>query len=294
MPKYMKKGAYLFVYLMLAISILGIIKYIWINIQSVIIAFTVENTEGAQVFTLSNFERLFAEFATADSGQVAYLINTFKYFGISVFKILLAFVVSYFLYKKVMGYKFFRFVFYLPCIISPIVLVMTYKDILRVEGPLWQLINSIFGHGYEEIFTNKDAATNAILSYVLWTGFGVALLIFVGSMNRIPESIIESGQIDGAGMWREFFSLVLPLAWETLSTMLLLTFVCIFTASGPILYFTAGNYETSTISFWIFNSVLGGMYNYPAAVGLFYTVVAIPFVWIVKFIMDKFNAQVTY
>ena len=294
MTKRGKKGLYLFVYGMLIIAILDIVKYVWVNVQSVAIAFTVENSSGEQIFSLSNFQRLFAEFAAPDSGQIIYLKNTFRYFFMYLIKTGVAFAVAYFFYKKITGYKFFRIVFYLPCIISPIVLVMSYIDILRVEGPLWVIIKSVFGTEYSNLLGSVKTATPTILAFCIWSGFGTSLLIFVGAMNRIPESIIEAGELDGCNMWTEFFKVVLPLTWETFSTMMLLTVIALFTATGPILYFTAGAYETSTISFWIFNEVLGGTYNYPAAVGLFFTVIAIPVVWLVKFIMDKFNAQISY
>ena len=76
--------------------------------------------------------------------------------------------------------------------------------------------------------------------------------------------------------------------------MLLLQFATIFTATGPVLYFTGGSYNTYTLSYWIFDQVRGSSYNYPSAVGMFFTVLAIPFVFGSRAIMKKINPEVSY
>ena len=137
--------------------------------------------------------------------------------------------------------------------------------------------------------------TTVILIYSFWGGFGTTLLVFVGAMNRVPGEVLDSGLIDGCGMGREFFSLIVPLVWETLSTMLLLTMMCIFTATGPILYFAPGKQGTDTISFWIFFETYSGtQFNYTATVGLFFTILAIPIVVLGRFLMNRVNSDVTY
>ena len=68
----------------------------------------------------------------------------------------------------------------------------------------------------------------------------------------------------------------------------------VFAASGPILYFTEGAAETSTLGFWLFNQVRGDIYNYPAAVGVVFTMLGIPILVISRLIINKLNPEVTY
>ena len=77
-------------------------------------------------------------------------------------------------------------------------------------------------------------------------------------------------------------------------SMHLLHFTQLFMASGPILYFTGGAYDTFTLSFWIFNEVRGSQYNYPSAVGIFFTVLALPIVFGVRWLALKTNPEVAY
>lgn len=289
-----KTKKYIFVYLMSVIAFIGMVKYIYVNLQSILIAFSIETESGAQILSFNNFTRLFNEFADPNSGIWLYLMNTLKYFGMYMGKTIICFFVAYFLFKKVYGYKFYRVVFYLPCIISPIIIINIFNRIVS-EGGLFHSILRQFGiMEYHDPLASVSTATNTILIYCLWSGFGTALLIFVGAMNRIPTEVLEAGQLDGCTLGREFFSLVLPLTWGSLSTMLLLTMISIFSASGPILYFTSGNHDTSTISFWIFFQTYSGTYNYPTAVGLFFTLLAIPFVFGGKWLMDKIDSKISY
>ena len=267
----------IFIALMSVISVIGMIKYVYVNFQSILIAFSIENDLGNQVYTFSNFQKLFNEFADPNSGIYLYLGNTLKYFVMYMGKTVICFFVAYFLFKKVYGFKFYRVVFYLPCIISPVILVNIFNRIV-VEGGLFHSILRSFGVlEYTDPLSVPGSATNTILIYCLWSGFGTALLIFVGAMNRIPNEVLEAGQLDGCKLGDEFFKIVLPLTWGSFSTMLLLTMIAIFSASGPILYFTSGNHDTSTISFWIFFQTYNGTFNYPTAVGLFFTIIACNF-----------------
>ena len=109
---------------------------------------------------------------------------------------------------------------------------------------------------------------------------------------------MEYAKIDGVGTWRELVQIIIPMIWPTVSTMLTFAIVGLFTASGPILLFTKGQYGTYTISFWIFDLVQGvnGVTNfeYASAVGLFFTLVGVPIVMTVRHFINKLVEIVEY
>lgn len=215
-------------------------------------------------------------------------------FLLGIAKIFVSYLIAFFLFKKCAGYKFFRFFFFLPSVIAPVISVTIFMGMVEKYGPLWEIMKLVFNVEYEEFSTNPATATNLILTYVALSGFGMNYLIMLGAMNRIPEEYFEAAALDGCSPVREFFSIISPLVWETLSTLLILHFTQIFMASGPILYFTEGAYNTFTLSFWIFNEVRGDAYNYSSAVGLFFTVVALPIVFGIRYLMNKINPEVSY
>ena len=289
MPKFMRKNAYWFIYPMLTIAVIGMIKYVYTNISAILLAFSIESN-GEQIYTFANFETLLKELVAPGTGLWQYLGNTIQYFVMYMLKTLVSFSVAYFLYKNILGYKIFRVVFYLPCIVSPIIFVNIWKNMLESEG----IIGQLFGEGYVNPLTEVGSATTTILIYSFWAGFGTSLLVFVGAMNRVPGEVIDAGTIDGCGMGREFFNIIVPMVWETLSTMLLLTSMSVFTATGPILYFTRGNFQTKTLSFFIFLETYNGTYNYPTAVGMFFTFLALPLVAFGRWLMNRGNSNVEY
>ncbi|WP_256760735.1 carbohydrate ABC transporter permease [Cohnella sp. WQ 127256] len=75
---------------------------------------------------------------------------------------------------------------------------------------------------YTNLFHIKDTILALLVPNLLMSGFYILIMRTFFS-NSIPGSIIESAQIDGAGEWRTFFRLVLPLSLPVLATIGLFT-----------------------------------------------------------------------
>lgn len=127
-----------------------------------------------------------------------------------------------------------------------------------------------------------------ILFYTVFTGFGGNIVMLSGAMSHIDDSIVEAAKIDGASMSCEFFRIVLPLIWPTLSTLIILAFVGVFGSTGPILLFTQGDKGTYTVSYWLYDQVQRWKAtNYPSAVGLFFTCIGAPIALFMRWVMGK-------
>ena len=116
------------------------------------------------------------------------------------------------------------------------------------------------------------------------------MLLLCGALARIPLEILESARLDGINPLKELVFMILPLIWSTLSTLFILQMTKLFTASGPILLFTGGAYQTTTIGFWIFSKVAyqgAGAYNSVAAAGLIFTAVGAPIILFIKWLIEK-------
>lgn len=298
---------YVFVYGMLIFPIVQFaIFYVLINLNSILIAFQVfdgYSDNGGELFIWSwqNFKNFFLEWRLPNSEVIIALKNTLKYFAVNLlFMIPACYLISYFLYKKMWGYKIFRVIFFLPSIISAVVLVTVYKNMIQKYGPIDTLLESLFGINLPPLLSQESTATPTIIFYTIWTGFGVNMLLYQGAMGRVPEEVIEAGAIDGISWYRELFSVITPMIWPTLSTTVVLQITGLFNSTGPILLFSqagvvAGTYETSTLSYWIYAQTYSGTnYNYPAAIGIFFTVVSFPIVIFVRWALNKVDANVEY
>lgn len=296
---------YLFVYGMLLLPVIQFcIFYIGINLNSVIMAFKEfvgYSQSGGEIFkwSLSNFKRFFEEWANPTSDIMWALKNTFKYFFAGACMVPATFLVAYFLFRKVPGYKFFRVLFFLPSIVSAMLFVTTYKNLIGYGGPI-DAIMALFGCHIPPLLAEDATATNTIIAFTIWTGFGVNMILYQSAMSRIPEEVLEAGQLDGVPWYREIWNIIIPMVWPTLSTTIILLITALFNSTGPILLFQGSGVEVdnraiTTTAFWIYRQTFkGANLNYPAAIGMFYTIVSIPIVFLVRHLFNKIDPEVEY
>jgi ABC-type sugar transport system permease subunit len=287
------------------LSIIGIpllqfiVFYVIQNGNSFLMAFKSQGTNGEQ-WDLYNFERFFSSFKNGDGSSQDMglaLTNTLKFYGLSVLLMPVALLTSYFMYKKVPGYRFMQIMFFIPSILSTIVWSTIYKQFLGAMNPaesfLPLLVQKLFKMEVPPEFLVFDQyALGSVMMYSVWLGVAGNFILYNGAMTRIPVEVIEAGKLDGITWYREFAQIVLPLVFPTICTQFLLGLTGLFTASGNILYLTAGQGKTTTISFLIFDNVYkradgSGYYNYAACVGLCFTVVTLPLVAVSRYFMNK-------
>ncbi len=283
-----KRGQTLFLTVMLIVPIVQwAIFWLYVNIQTILLGFQTRIGE----WTLSNFRQLFYELGTAGSNINTAVLNTLRYFATNVCVIMvLALIISYFMFRQIKGARVFRIIFYLPAIISTVAMTTVFENFIAPTGPVGYIFESL-GREAPELLADSSTATNTIIFYTVWTGFGTNILLFTGAMSRVPMSVLESAKLDGAGMGREIVSIILPLIWPTISTLLILNCTSIFSASGPILLFTSGGYGTTTIGYWIFDMVYNyNSYNMVSAAGLFFTCIGVPFIMLVRWLIEKIPA----
>ena len=174
-------------------------------------------------------------------------------------------------------------------------MVAAYRSLVDPGGPLEALVELCGGHlPPEGLLANSNTATLMIVLFVIWTGFGGNMLLFGGAMARVPIDVLEAARLEGCGPFRELVQIILPLIWPTICTMLIFTFTGIVNSSGPILLFTNGDYETTTINFWIFLKVYGqqgsgagGEFGIVSATGLCFTLITVPIILIVRWALEK-------
>lgn len=290
-----KRSQTIFLICMLALPFIHwLVFWLYVNSSSIIMAFQDSRT-GA--FTFENFT-LFWESLTSPYGEIKIALrNTLIYFGTSMLIIMpLSFLIAYFIYKRIAGYKAFRIIFYLPAIVSAVAMVAAYNNFIDPKGPLGIIIKFFGGKmDPEGLLGNENTATWAIVVYTIWTGFSGNMILFGGAMTRIPVDLLESARLDGVGAGKELTAIILPLVWSTVTTIIIVSLTGIFSASGPILLFGGGNNnKTTTISYWIFMQVYGGgkvggsgSYNLVSCAGLCFTSVGVPVILGIRKLLER-------
>lgn len=235
---------------------------------------------------MNNFTRLWADMRSEYSSFWSAFGNTMTYFLCNLCVTLpVSLLLCYFFFKKIVGYRFFRFVFYLPSILAASTLVVIFKYMIMPNGYYGEICK-VLNLEPKLLVQNPETANGTILFYTIMTSFGGNIILFGGAMNHIDGSILEAAELDGCNMPTEIFRIVIPLIWPTLSTLIVFAFVGMLGSSGQIMLFVESGAEglkCNTLSFWIYSQVYyGGEYYYPSAIGLVMTAIGLPIALIVK------------
>ena len=203
--------------------------------------------------------------------------------------------------KKVWGTKVFRIIFFLPNIISIVVLTMAFRFMFDSSfGPINYLLRGI---GLEKLIPangwlgDKSTALIMVLVYCLWAGIGYNVVLLSGSMNRIPPEIYEAARLDGVGVGRELTQIVVPMISGTITTLFVSGISVIFTLFlQPMLLTNGGPYNglSSTIAFFIVNTINAGDLYHAAATGLVFSIIGIPIIQLIKWGIEKLLPVVEY
>ena len=287
----LKKWDRIFLIVMLGIPIVYfLVFWVYVNIDSILMAFKTASGEWSTL----NIEKAWRSLFVENGSELGIALrNTFIFFAISIFLIPFEVLIAYFFYRKIKGYRIFQIIFYLPSIISTVVICQAFIDVVANDGPIGSLLISMgMKLPKEGLLGTSMTAMPMVVIYMIWIGWGGNMLLLGGAMARIPSEVLESARLDGVGTFREITHFIFPMLWSSISVFIVLTLTGLLVASGPILALTGGEYETSTIAYWIYaklrgNAISQANYNEVAATGLLLTVLYLPFVLVLRKIIEK-------
>ncbi len=268
--------------------------YIFVNFNSIIMSFERFNTDGTFSFAgFENFERIFIELGTLQNLQsglenslIAWLFNL-------LVSTPAALLFSYYMYKKRFASGFFKVVLFSPSVISAVVIVTMFQ--MLVEDFIPKFFNANFNTNMLGLLTMSETVIPTLLFYSLWVGMGTSILMYLGAMGNINESVIEAAQIDGVTPMKEFFFVVLPQIFPTLIVFLTTGLAGFFTNQLNLYTFFAHMAlpRYNTIGYYMYVQTIrsSGMANYPyvAAMGLLTTAITVPVVLLARKLLNKIN-----
>lgn len=276
-----------------------LVMYVFVNLNSFAMGFQ-QNAGGKVVWTLANFSRFFSELTVADSPIMEALKNTFLTFGINLIMFPIGILVSYFLYKKIWCYKFFRITFFLPSILLSVIVINIYREFLMADT-VTSFIQNLLHLDYQpELLAQYEFANKAVLICMVWLAFPGNLIIWGGTFSRIPDAVLDAAKIDGVSWWQEMLKIIIPMVWPTFALTLMLMFTGIFGSTGPVFLLTGGNWGTQTLNSWMYiqvyeaGSPLSNKLNYLSAVGLMISAVAILIAVVIRRMTSRLFGDAQY
>ena len=173
--------------------------------------------------------------------------------------------------EKLRGQDFFRVVFYIPNILSVVVISGIFSAIYDVDKGLLNSLLALFGkEGI--LWKGEQHVMTSLVIAMVWQAIGYYMVMYMSSMAAVPIDLYESAGLDGANRVTQFFQITIPLIWTNIRTTL--TFFVISTINMAFLFVSAmtsggPNNASNVALLYMYNQKnLGGGYGYAMAIGV--------------------------
>jgi multiple sugar transport system permease protein len=244
----------------LAISLLGIAPVVLILVAfrayplGSVIYNSLTNWDGLfrhDFIGLRNYVRIFR----ADYFWTT-LVNSLIMFINVPIQVLVGLVVSMLLYEKTLGWRFFRSLYYLPQIVSAVIIGYLFAIFYSFDGPVNTALRFLgASQAAIEWLGSRPTAIAVVISALVWINIGWQGVLMLGAMTTIEPSVFEAARIDGAGFWRRTFSIMLPMIGRVIEYSFVYSVAWTFTGVFPFIYsITNGGpvYGTTTLDFLVY------------------------------------------
>ena len=144
--------------------------------------------------------------------------------------------------------SFFRTVYFLPVVTSLVAVAVVWRYLYHPAHGLLNLFLSWFGVAPIDWLGNPAIAMPAIIILAVWKNFGYNMLIFIAGLQNIPDDLYEAARIDGAGAWRQFVDITIPMLAPTTVFVVMITIIGYFQLFAEPYVMTEGGPMNATTS----------------------------------------------
>lgn len=185
--------------------------------------FTFLNPDLSHFVGLDNYLRMFE-----DERFLKALWNTSLYsLGVVPAQVALALMLALIVNSDIRGKTFFRVSYFLPTVTSTVAVSVMFLFLFKKDG----LVNHFLGlFGIEERswLMDVDFALPSIMLMAIWTTVGQFMVIYLAGLQEIPQDLYEAAEVDGAGAWRKFWHITLPMLRPTTFFIVIMSIIGTF------------------------------------------------------------------
>jgi multiple sugar transport system permease protein len=209
-PMKMKTRRTLVAYSFLTIPLLFFLCIrIYPTLYSFSLSFTTQNGQG---FTMENYQQLFKDEVFWKS-----VWNTIKYVIITVpLQMALGLLVALAV-ERIQHFKwFYRMIYFLPYITSVVAVSWVWRLMFDPNVGFLNEFIGLFGIHPQNWLSNPKQSLFCVCAVMIWQSMGFSMLIFMAGLQGVPKHFYEAAQIDGAGRWKIFWKITIPLLNPTI------------------------------------------------------------------------------
>lgn len=202
------------------------------------------------------------------------LINTIIFMiGTVTIQAVLGLLVAVIAKEKIPGSNFFKAIFFLPIAMAPAIIATVFKYMFEANhGSLNQTLRALglLGEGKAIQWLGADLAVISVIIIGVFSWMGFSMMVYFAGLMAIPEELYEAAEIDGAGWWRQLFSITIPSLRGTTSVLITLGIVGSLKTFDTVWLTTQGGPGVSShlLTTFLYQERLNREAGYSAAIGI--------------------------
>lgn len=202
------------------------------------------------------------------------LFNTFKFLIIHIpLQLVVALMLAEFLNQKIRFSGFFRAAFFLPVIVSGVVVTILWQQLFGFDSGLINRVLTQLNLGKVGWLIDPDMAMNSIAVMATWKNVGLYIILFLVGLQTVPAHYYEVADIEGASHWQKFKLITLPMINPTIFMVVILSTIGGFSLFIEPYIMTGGGPLNSTLSAVLYIYKQAFQYyhmGYSATLGFFF------------------------
>lgn len=202
---------------------------------------------------LQNYAALFTNESYTRS-----LSNTVKFSAMYVPGVVIASLfVAILMNRKIHGISLFRTAYFLPAVTSAVAAALVWNMIYGKDTGILNYIIESLG-GQPVCWLCSKTALYSVTLVNIWGAVGEGMIIFLAGLQAIPREYYESATVDGAGSWRKFTHITLPLITPSIFFQTLISTINAFQAYEYVYMLTRRNQGDSSVPVVVFSIYRNG------------------------------------
>jgi len=202
------------------------------------------------------------------------ILNTLKFLVIHIpLQLIVALLLAEVLNQKIILRGFFRAAFFLPVVISGVVITMMWQQLFNYETGLINRILVSVGLGKVGWLIDPDVAMISIALMATWKNVGLYVILFLVGLQTVPREYYEAADLEGASHWQKFIHITVPMINPTIFMVVVLSTIGGFSLFIEPYILTEGGPLNSTLSavLYIYKQAFEYYHmGYSATLGVFF------------------------
>jgi len=217
--------------------------------------------------------------------------NTLKFLLLHIpLQLVLSLTLAWLLNQKIRAVSFFRASFFMPVIVSGVVVTILWQQLLGYDSGLINRLLTTIGIKKVGWLVDPDMAIYSIAVMATWKNVGLYVILFLIGLQTVPPQYYEAAELDGASRWQQFYHITLPMINPTIFMVVILSTIGGFSLFIEPYIMTGGGPLNTTLSavLYIYKQAFQ-YYNmgYSATLGFFYALMIMTVVVLQKKFIEK-------